>query len=337
MILIFHVVGTVMEIFKTGAGSWLYPEPSLLRIGGVPLFSGFMYAAVGSYLARVTRIFDFRFTHYPPLWATVVLAGAIYVELLRPPLRLGFPHPAVCGDGGALSRGRGCTTGCSGSGTGCRCCSASGWSRSSSGSPRTSATWSRAWIYPSQEDGWHLVGIEKLGAWLLLMIISFVLVTLVHRPQRLGDAVDSEAGARLRSGPLQRPIESPQMTAHADLAEDDRRRLGEARRDLDRDQGAGARRGGRGARTARQRQGAGGGEEPATAGSVNQWLKKAVLLSFRLNPNALIEGPGGTTWWDKVPSKFEGWGENRFREAGLPRGAGRDRPAVGAYRARASS
>ena len=50
---------------------------------------------------------------------------------------------------------------------------------------------------------------------------------------------------------------------------------------------------------------------------VNQWLKKAVLLSFRLNPNTLIEGPGGTTWWDKVPSKFEGWGENRFAEAGF--------------------
>ena len=51
--------------------------------------------------------------------------------------------------------------------------------------------------------------------------------------------------------------------------------------------------------------------------TVNQWLKKAVLLSFRLNPNALIEGPGGTNWWDKVPSKFEGWGENRFAEAGF--------------------
>jgi 2,3,4,5-tetrahydropyridine-2-carboxylate N-succinyltransferase len=51
--------------------------------------------------------------------------------------------------------------------------------------------------------------------------------------------------------------------------------------------------------------------------SVNQWLKKAVLLSFRLNDNAVIQGPGGTNWWDKVPSKFEGWGENRFREAGF--------------------
>ena len=51
---------------------------------------------------------------------------------------------------------------------------------------------------------------------------------------------------------------------------------------------------------------------------VNQWLKKAVLLSFRLNDNVLIDGgPGQATWWDKVPSKLEGWGENRFKDAGF--------------------
>jgi len=58
-------------------------------------------------------------------------------------------------------------------------------------------------------------------------------------------------------------------------------------------------------------------EKSGDGWTVNQWLKKAVLLSFRLNDNAVIQGPGGTTWWDKVPSKFEGWGENRFREAGF--------------------
>lgn len=51
--------------------------------------------------------------------------------------------------------------------------------------------------------------------------------------------------------------------------------------------------------------------------TVNQWLKKAVLLSFRLNDNELVVGPGGANWWDKVPSKFTDWGENRFREAGF--------------------
>jgi len=51
---------------------------------------------------------------------------------------------------------------------------------------------------------------------------------------------------------------------------------------------------------------------------VNQWLKKAVLLSFRLNDMEVIDGgPGTAAWWDKVPSKFDGWGENRFRAAGF--------------------
>ncbi|MEV4607936.1 2,3,4,5-tetrahydropyridine-2,6-dicarboxylate N-succinyltransferase [Neorhizobium sp. LMR1-1-1.1] len=52
--------------------------------------------------------------------------------------------------------------------------------------------------------------------------------------------------------------------------------------------------------------------------AVNQWLKKAVLLSFRLNDMEVVKGgPGNSTWWDKVPSKFEGWGENQFRSAGF--------------------
>jgi 2,3,4,5-tetrahydropyridine-2-carboxylate N-succinyltransferase len=51
---------------------------------------------------------------------------------------------------------------------------------------------------------------------------------------------------------------------------------------------------------------------------VNQWLKKAVLLSFRLNDMTPITGgPGGATWWDKVPSKFAGWGEDEWRTAGF--------------------
>ncbi|WP_174273994.1 2,3,4,5-tetrahydropyridine-2,6-dicarboxylate N-succinyltransferase [Sphingomonas bacterium] len=50
---------------------------------------------------------------------------------------------------------------------------------------------------------------------------------------------------------------------------------------------------------------------------VNQWLKKAVLLSFRLNDNALVDAPMGGPAWDKVPLKWAGWGENRFRDAGF--------------------
>jgi len=59
--------------------------------------------------------------------------------------------------------------------------------------------------------------------------------------------------------------------------------------------------------------------EPAADGwQVNEWLKKAVLLSFRLNDmTAISGGPGGATWWDKVASKFAGWDDARFREAGF--------------------
>jgi 2,3,4,5-tetrahydropyridine-2-carboxylate N-succinyltransferase len=59
-------------------------------------------------------------------------------------------------------------------------------------------------------------------------------------------------------------------------------------------------------------------EKGADGWTVNQWLKKAVLLSFRLNDMAMIPGgPGGSHWWDKVPSKFDGWGETHFRNAGF--------------------
>ncbi len=138
VILAFHVVGTVMELFKTSAGSWLYPEPSLLRIGGVPLFSGFMYAAVGSYIARVWRIFRFRFAPYPRALWTQLLAVAAYVNFFAhhwlPDVRLVlFAAMALL-----FWRTRVYFTVCARS-AGCRCCSAGSWSPCSSGSPRTSA------------------------------------------------------------------------------------------------------------------------------------------------------------------------------------------------------
>lgn len=84
VIFLFHLAGTAMELFKTAVGSWIYPEPSVLRIGGVPLYSGFMYASIGSYLARAWRLFEFRFTRHPPLWATGLLSLGIYVNFFAP-------------------------------------------------------------------------------------------------------------------------------------------------------------------------------------------------------------------------------------------------------------
>ncbi|HMS95707.1 MAG TPA: DUF817 family protein, partial [Tabrizicola sp.] len=94
VILLFHLTGTAMEWFKVHAGSWAYPESGLFKLMGVPLFSGFMYASVGSYIARVVRIFDMRFAPYPPFWATALLAAAIYGNFFAhhflPDIRLGL-------------------------------------------------------------------------------------------------------------------------------------------------------------------------------------------------------------------------------------------------------
>ena len=80
IILLFHLTGTAMELFKVHMGSWSYPGDALTKIAGVPLFSGFMYASVGSYIARVIRIFDMRFAPFPPLWLGWGLAGLIYLN-----------------------------------------------------------------------------------------------------------------------------------------------------------------------------------------------------------------------------------------------------------------
>lgn len=182
VILIFHIVGTLMEIFKTNVGSWTYPEDSLLRIGNVPLFSGFMYAAVGSYLARASRVFDFHWEHYPCRGWTALLAALIYLNFFthhffwdlryglvaativlfwrtkvhyrvwrwrhQMPLLLGFILVSLFL-----------------------------WIAENIG------TYTRTWLYPGQGENWHMVSLNKMGSWYLLMILSWVLVTLVHRPR----------------------------------------------------------------------------------------------------------------------------------------------------------
>lgn len=96
VIVVFHLVATVMELFKTSdaIGAWVYPEAYVFGIGNVPLFTGFMYSAVGSYLARVWRLFDFQYSYYPPKWATVVLVTLVY-QLFQPSFYLGYSLAAV--------------------------------------------------------------------------------------------------------------------------------------------------------------------------------------------------------------------------------------------------
>jgi hypothetical protein len=138
VILMFHLVGTVMEVFKTSVGSWVYPEASFLRLGGVPLFSGFMYASIGSYIARAWRLFEFRFTHHPSFAATVWLAMAIYANFFTHHFFLmrdgcySLRWPCCSGAHGSIFESGACTGAC-------RCCWVLYWWRRSSGLRRTSA------------------------------------------------------------------------------------------------------------------------------------------------------------------------------------------------------
>lgn len=181
VILLFHVVGTAMEVFKTAHGSWVYPEPSLLRIGGVPLFSGFMYAAIGSYIARIWRLFDIRFRRHPPLWAAWVLAVGAYVNFFAhhylPDIRVAlFALSAVLFGRTVFAFTPDRTPRRMPVVLGMLLVAAFIWLAENLG------TFAAAWTYPSQHDGWRLVGAGKIGAWYLLIFLSYVLVTIVHKP-----------------------------------------------------------------------------------------------------------------------------------------------------------
>jgi uncharacterized membrane protein YoaT (DUF817 family) len=180
VILLFHATGTVMEIFKVHAGSWSYPEAGLLKIMDVPLFSGFMYASIGSFIARVIRIFDMRFAPYPPFWITVLFGIAAYLNFFTHHFTWDIRWVLFAGSVLLFARTR-------------------VWFRIS---PHTSywmplplaalltsfflwvaenvGTGTGTWLYAGT-DRFSLVSLSKLGSWYLLLYVSFVTVTLVLR------------------------------------------------------------------------------------------------------------------------------------------------------------
>lgn len=81
-ITLFHAVGFALEVFKTSGAiqSWSYPDFAYTKLFGVPLFSGFMYAAVGSYMIQAWRLLDLRIQHHPPYWMATLVAVLIYAN-----------------------------------------------------------------------------------------------------------------------------------------------------------------------------------------------------------------------------------------------------------------
>jgi uncharacterized membrane protein YoaT (DUF817 family) len=157
-----------------------------------------MYASVGSYIARIWRIFDIRFSHYPPAWVPMLLAAGIYVNFFTHHWIADMRVPLLAATAIIFWR--------------CRI-----WFRpfrhdrampvlvgfflvaSFIWLGENIGTLSHAWIYPNQRHGWALVSPTKLVAWYLLMIISFALVAMVNKPRAMS-APEGQAGQRAANG-----------------------------------------------------------------------------------------------------------------------------------------
>jgi uncharacterized membrane protein YoaT (DUF817 family) len=186
-ITLFHVVGFGLEAFKTSSGiqAWSYPDFAYTKLFGVPLFSGFMYAAVGSYIIQAWRLFDLRIRHHPPYWMATVMAIAIYVNF--------FSHHFVPDFRWYLAA-----------------CALGLYARSTvtfrpldreRRIPLLAAfiliglfiwlaenisTFFGIWRYPNQLGAWATVHVGKWSSWSLLVVMTFTIVaSLKHLKERV--------------------------------------------------------------------------------------------------------------------------------------------------------
>lgn len=191
VIAVCHVIGLAFELLKVSLGSWSYPEPAVLKLAGVPLYGGFLYAAVGSYVCRAWRLFDLGLVRYRPR-LTELAAAAIYVNF--------FSHHWLPDARWLLAAALLAVTW----GT---------WVTFTVHGRRhrmplalsfvligfflwlaeNIATRLGAWRYPNQAAGWQPVGIDKFAAWSLLITVTFVLVARARQGWRRG-APGSQGG-----------------------------------------------------------------------------------------------------------------------------------------------
>ncbi|MFS0574792.1 DUF817 domain-containing protein [Sporosarcina sp. 179-K 3D1 HS] len=180
VITLFHLIGLALEIFKVHMGSWSYPEDGFFKIMGVPLYSGFMYASVASYLCQAWRRLQVDLVKWPPFFVVVPLGTAIYLNFFthhywidvrwwlsalvvlvfwkswvtyevngtryRMPIALSF---VLIGFFIWIAE--------------------------------NIATFFGAWQYPNQAEAWNLVHLGKVSSWLLLVIVSFLIVATLKQ------------------------------------------------------------------------------------------------------------------------------------------------------------
>lgn len=180
VITVFHIIGLVLELFKVHMGSWSYPEEGYSKIFGVPLYSGFMYASVASYLCQAWRRLKVDLVKWPSYLAVVPLAAAIYLNFFTH--HFWFDIRWVLSGLVLIVFWR-------------------AWVTYEVGGIRYKmplalsfvligffiwiaeniATFFGAWEYPNQTEAWSLVHLGKVSSWLLLVIVSFLIVATLKR------------------------------------------------------------------------------------------------------------------------------------------------------------
>ena len=177
-ICLFHLLGFALEVFKTSSGirSWSYPDFAYTKLLGVPLFSGFMYAAVGSYIIQAGRLLQLRAEHHPPYWMAGLVATALYLNFFTHHFIGDYRWYLAAAALGLYARAQvvfrphridrrmplplalvliGFFI----------------WLAENIG------TFFGLWAYPHQLGAWAAVHVTKWSAWSLLVLMSFTIVT----------------------------------------------------------------------------------------------------------------------------------------------------------------
>lgn len=184
VIILFHILATGMELFKThpAIGSWTYPgvRGALFVLGSVPLFTGFLYSAVGSYISRAFVFLKLSYERFPAYRHLWILAALIYLNffthhffydiryLLFAYVFVIFFRTAVHFRVYRKERSMSFLLTVF-------LTALFVWIAENVG------TFTRIWLYPSQMEQWHIVSFEKIGSWFLLLILSFALVSIIYR------------------------------------------------------------------------------------------------------------------------------------------------------------
>jgi uncharacterized membrane protein YoaT (DUF817 family) len=195
VICIFHVIGLLLELYKVHMGSWTYPEPAWTKMFGVPLYSGFMYASVASYICQAWRRFRLRLTGWPGNMRPLLLGIAIYLNFfthhffydlrwfLKGLLLILFFRTYVEYSVHGITRRMPLILSFALIGFFI-------WVA------ENIATFFDAWQYPYQRNAWHVVDVGKISSWFLLVIISFIIVAYLKHPKNAEAKWDTPASPR---------------------------------------------------------------------------------------------------------------------------------------------